>query len=767
MSLPLPNLDDRRWAEMVEEARALIPVYAPEWTDHNVSDPGITLIELFAWLAEMDIYHLSRVTDELRRKFLALAGEAQLGPQPARTVVRFRLKDKGSDIPLPAGLELEGLDPFGKTTPFRLLEPVTVVAAELQAIHGGHGAHVTDLTTRWRHGGPIPLLGDDPSPGAALYLGFDRALPPGVPVSLYFTLDGPGVDKVERDRLLVEGQDRLKACSEPGDGFDCGQPVEPRRPSDHRRHAHGALRHHAARTVWEYAATGGEWRPLESGENGIEDDTRAFSLSGRVRAWLPGSMAPLSLGGANGPLYYLRCRLLSGALDAAPQLLDLSVNGAIAEQAVPLATAFAVSVNAVVEGPVPEPGQKVGLSFTLDARRRITTLRFKSEADGEFGVLEYREPGGADGKTEGLLVVQAGDMGFGSGRPDQRRNIADSPLLTESVRVFSQEMQASQNAEPSWREWALRPDFNASGRTDAHFTLATEDPAMTAAAPATFATFGDGERGRAVPAGALLLATGLRTRAGRGDLPAGRIQSLSNSAYNRAFVPDLGDVQGRLELVQPLPALGGTTQESVAEAVARTLGRLRRPVRAVTLADYETLALGTPGVRLSRAQARANMHPGFPCLSAPGNVMVLVLPWIPAGRPMPDQGLINAVQTYLTRRRVIGTRVRVAAPVYREVAVRARVQALPNVSRTALAQRIREALTAFFHPITGGPDGTGWPFGRDVYRSEVMAVIDDTRGADNVISLELLSGGEATCGNLCIGSMGLVADGKHEIEVVA
>lgn len=72
MPLTLPNLDDRRYADLVEEGRALIPTHAPEWTNHNPSDPGITLIELFAWLTEMLIYRLNRVTDDNIRTFLRL-----------------------------------------------------------------------------------------------------------------------------------------------------------------------------------------------------------------------------------------------------------------------------------------------------------------------------------------------------------------------------------------------------------------------------------------------------------------------------------------------------------------------------------------------------------------------------------------------------------------------------------------------------------------------------------------------------------------------
>jgi hypothetical protein len=72
MALPVPTLDDRRFDDLVEEARALIPAYQPDWTDHNESDPGITLLELFAWLAEMLIYRADQVPERQLRAFLRL-----------------------------------------------------------------------------------------------------------------------------------------------------------------------------------------------------------------------------------------------------------------------------------------------------------------------------------------------------------------------------------------------------------------------------------------------------------------------------------------------------------------------------------------------------------------------------------------------------------------------------------------------------------------------------------------------------------------------
>lgn len=72
MPLELPNLDDRTYDDLLKEALSLIPTYAPEWTNHNPSDPGIALIELFAHLTEMLLYRLNRVTDANILTFLTL-----------------------------------------------------------------------------------------------------------------------------------------------------------------------------------------------------------------------------------------------------------------------------------------------------------------------------------------------------------------------------------------------------------------------------------------------------------------------------------------------------------------------------------------------------------------------------------------------------------------------------------------------------------------------------------------------------------------------
>ena len=63
MPLTVPNLDDRRYDDLVREALAIIPAIAPQWTNHNAADPGITLLELLAYIAELLIYRVNQVGD--------------------------------------------------------------------------------------------------------------------------------------------------------------------------------------------------------------------------------------------------------------------------------------------------------------------------------------------------------------------------------------------------------------------------------------------------------------------------------------------------------------------------------------------------------------------------------------------------------------------------------------------------------------------------------------------------------------------------------
>jgi predicted phage baseplate assembly protein len=304
-----------------------------------------------------------------------------------------------------------------------------------------------------------------------------------------------------------------------------------------------------------------------------------------------------------------------------------------------------------------------------------------------------------------------------------------------------------------WHTWKQQPDFDTSLRNGRHFLL----DAMTGTV-----TFGDGEKGLPVPRGALIFAAYRHTRAAQGNVKTDQQWQLSPSPRNQA----LGVTGSQVNITNLFPAVGGEDAETINHAEGRGLAEVNRITRAVTLDDIEHLALNTPGTCLARVAVKANLDARYPCLKAPGTTTVVLLPKSKAAQPQPSPGLRSAVQQHLNHRRIIGSRLLVVGPTYTQVIVQARVQRQTQASQSRVQAAIVQALDDFFSPLHGGPGKTGWPFGRDVYRSEVMQVIDGVAGVENVIILELIAdSGEPSCGNLCLGPCGLVVSGPHQIIV--
>src|SRR5437764_11905106 len=212
MKIPLPNLDDRRWADLVDEGRSLIPVFAPQWTDHNVHDPGITSIELLAWIAEMDLYQLNRISDQAERKFLALIGVTPYPPRASRTILSFGLADdQHGTLDLPAGIEFTSSPSFGPPRRFRTLEKIMIAPGHLVAVQSYYQKRFHDLADYLRKGQTFPIFGASPEIGAELYLGFSQPWPQNQPVSLFLTFAGPRKDEQEHARIIEEAKSRMRA----------------------------------------------------------------------------------------------------------------------------------------------------------------------------------------------------------------------------------------------------------------------------------------------------------------------------------------------------------------------------------------------------------------------------------------------------------------------------------------------------------------------------------------------------------------------------
>jgi hypothetical protein len=180
-------------------------------------------------------------------------------------------------------------------------------------------------------------------------------------------------------------------------------------------------------------------------------------------------------------LYYLRCRLVSGAYDAPPRLENLAVNGVLAEQTAPAGgLQWTIAADALIEGARPECGKPVSLRMQFNQQGEIALLKFGDEDSPKFRLLEYEKPTGA---APGRLSLEAELLGRGAGRPSQELTLSEKPVQVTSFELFTLE-------DGQWRTWRLRPDFDASRRHDFHFCL---DPTLG------LATFGDGEQGRVVP----------------------------------------------------------------------------------------------------------------------------------------------------------------------------------------------------------------------------------------------------------------------------
>ena len=862
MPLPLPHLDTRRWQDLVDEARALIPVYAPGWTDHNASDPGITLIELFAFLTEQLVYRANQIPERHRRKFLALLGYPTQPPQRASGALALMLKPAKGALTLPAGVTFAGRVPLaarqatrftiqpGVTPPagqepqagatgnlsltldstgavialafggasgtevlvqnyqaatatdpgiviftpvgqrpspgvlFRTHRPVRVTPALIQAVQVFDGAAFTNLTNTWREGGTFAAWGNNPTPAAkidsqpALYIGFDQALPVGQTTNLWLQFANPNSGKADRQRLLAETAAANAACIPATPSWPCppGSGTEGQPPT-----AAAMPPHHSVRTVWEYY-DGANWRVLDPVAGALVDTTRSFTLSGLVQVTVPTAMASVPPGVITAPAYYLRSRMLSGQPDAAPRLRALFTNAVEIEQTQDARFPFAIKAGVTPPaGQEPQVGQTGRIDLALDATGFVTALGFGAAAAGPEVLVEAYTP--ATATERGQLIVTLVLAGISTGYPRQEWGLPGAPISGGSLRVWTLE-------GVNWQPWVQEPDFDACGQGARAFTL---DPTSGTLC------FGDGLCGLVPPAGAPILAAYQRTDASAGDLPTSAVWTLAGAddLLNRALLgaSSQATIDSLAPAANPIPAQGGADAEDVSQAAGRAatalyaherlveLGEdlhvttldqidptrtrsLAAPGRAVTLLDYERLALEVPGTRVARARAWAGLDPKYPGLQAPGTVSVIILPELPADQPQPTPGLLEVVRKYLGRRKLVGTRLFVSGPSYLEVIVEATVQLIPGASPSRVQAQVIERLNTFLDPLAGGPDGLGWPFGRDVYRSEILQVIDNVPGVDHVLSLELKSEqGEPHCDNLCVGPQGLVTPGQHTITL--
>jgi predicted phage baseplate assembly protein len=199
MTLPAPDLDDRRFQELVDDAKRMVMARCPTWTDHNVSDPGVTLIETFAYMTDVLLYRLNRVPDRLYLKFLELIGLQLFPATSARTGVTFFLSSPAqATMTLPTGtraatLRTETLEPVVFTT----TEDLPIIACSLLSVRTAEasGDDRIDRTEQLRLRVPFAAFSASPQPGDSLLVGLSEPVPRcAVRLQFQCTIEGVGVD---------------------------------------------------------------------------------------------------------------------------------------------------------------------------------------------------------------------------------------------------------------------------------------------------------------------------------------------------------------------------------------------------------------------------------------------------------------------------------------------------------------------------------------------------------------------------------------------
>ena len=205
MPLPTPELDDRKFQDIVDEAKRLIPRYCPEWTNHNVSDPGVALIELFAWMSETILYRINQVPDRLYTKFLDLVGITPFPPAVAHTDLLFWLSTVlDYEVTVPEGTVVATVPGVNQSEVlFSTVDDLVIRRPQLiaaKAVEAANQEQVFDVWDDLRFDdGAVRCFHSEPlTEGDALYFGFANSVGGSViRLTVGASIEGIGVDPTD------------------------------------------------------------------------------------------------------------------------------------------------------------------------------------------------------------------------------------------------------------------------------------------------------------------------------------------------------------------------------------------------------------------------------------------------------------------------------------------------------------------------------------------------------------------------------------------
>jgi hypothetical protein len=707
MSLRPPRLDDRRYQDLRDELVRRIPVHTPEWTDHNAADPGITLLELFADLGETLLERFNRVPEAARLAFLQLLGIEPMPARAATALVTLELP-RGKDEPMvvpwsPFEVRLQvGAGPMG----FEASEEITVlpvqlqtwikqrlsaedakaldqtVVADLAALLQGNlnpeaktaPAESTKTTTAAARGvtvGPGSYYEPVPLPPVE-----EGVLP--APISTLQTVDrwfwlallAPAPLQQDLTRLRRLLSERVLTLGVRVDAALCG-------PTDHQRCPDPGTAPTRWPLEWQIS-TGGflgkdarvdraRYAPLEV----VHDGTEAFGRSGSVRLRLP----PTTSDGAPG----LGVWTAESFKPPDPDLLGV--------------------------------GELPPRLEDRDAERVLAWIRVRRR-DPAHPPLKVRWLDANALPVEQALSAASPELlGYGNGSPFQELRLSQAPVLHGST-----DIQVARAGDQAWLSWSPIEDLALAGPDDAVYRLEPENGTIR---------FGDGLHGRIPLPGEAIRCRAYRHGGGAvGNVGAGRIKRILSGT------PEV--LAANLKVSNPLAAEGGADAETVAQASARLPKVLRHNDRAVGRDDFTDLALQTPCAGIGRAHCLPRHLPHQRLDGVPGVVTLIVIPAydpLHPDEPTPDRDQLRRVCEWLEPRRLVTTELYITPPTYVRLSVAVAVEAEADVGEETLRRQVELALRQVLAPLPPfGPDGAGWPFGRDVGERDLEAAVLRVQG---------------------------------------
>jgi hypothetical protein len=745
--LPLPNLDDRFFEDIVNDARRMIPKLFAQWTDENTHDPGITFIELFSWLTEMQQYYLNRVTTQNELAFLKLLGVRLKQATSARTDVTF------SHVEQPALLP-RGTQLLAKDQLFETEAPLWLLPAEIERVIVNAESESFDFTSsNENEKAGYFAFGPNPRRGNRLMLAFKTALPMGQPISLtvnLFNNYSVPLPLPEHGKLEIVPSAKIMCMY-----FGVSEEDPTAAPNWHRL-------------------------PI------IEDETFQLADSGRVTFQVPAPMSEVIMHPANDKRrYWICCQVEEGGYEIPPKIEKISLNTISAVQhdtwsqctefdgtdkerqsfAIDHALARSGKVSVQVQSDegewlywdeVQELGKCApdahGYRLTREDATQNLVLTF---GDGVHG----RKP--PRGKANIRVVLHKSEftderlLGRSNGLPNQRFEMRRSSLLLHSLRLqVGVPIQGSKQV--LWQDWTRVDDFEHSTATDRHFVYDAETGEFE---------FGNNEHG-AIPEVAdfpNLCLIGLQIGGGeRGNVKPHLITELIDPPSEFR----------QLRVTNHFFAKGGYERETLEQAKQRARKDIKRPYRAITAADYEVIARQTPGLRVARVKAiplyTKGLH-GYPQQKAPAQVTVVVVPFSESNKPVPSQGFLDTVKKHVDKHRLLTTELHIVPPEYVKITVHALVVVDPMYKDKA--DKIVNALRRFLRPLDPTDAEKGWEFGRTVYKGDVYGVINQLPGVEYIQDVWFDADGNGiqkdSSGDIQLPPHGLVYSGEHQIELIS